>query len=87
MVTVYSKDYCPYCDRAKALLREIWVEFTEIDITNDSLAFEELKEKSHLMTVPQIFLDNELLGGYTDIAKLHEQWLLEAKLEWHSSKK
>lgn len=58
---------------AKDLLNSLQVEFEEIDITNSPEKMEELSKKSHMMTVPQIFVDDKCLGGYTDIAKLHSE--------------
>ena len=77
MVVIYTKDYCPYCKQAKNLLIEIDVKFEEHDITNDPEAFQKLAAKSGLMTVPQIFSNDKLLGGYDDIAKLHSEGKLE----------
>lgn len=69
-VTVYSKDYCPYCDRAKALLKSKGVAFEAIELQDHPGEFQKLKERTGLMTVPQIFIDEKLIGGYTDMADL-----------------
>jgi glutaredoxin len=55
MITVYTKDYCPYCVKAKSLLSSLGAEFTEVDVTNDPDMFMKIYEKSHMRTVPQIF--------------------------------
>ena len=73
MVDIYTKNYCPYCMKAKTLLKSLDVEYTEHDITDTPEKIKELSEKSGLMTVPQIFVGEKCLGGYSDIAKLHEE--------------
>lgn len=80
MITLYTKDYCPYCVKAKSLLSSLGAPFTEVDITNDPDMFIKIYEKSHMRTVPQIFLGEECLGGYDAIAALHEKGELVAKL-------
>lgn len=79
-VTVYSKDYCPYCDRAKALLKSKGVAFEAIELQNHPGEFEKLKARTGMMTVPQIFIDEELIGGYTDMAALDREGILDKKL-------
>lgn len=73
MVTIYSKDYCPYCTQAKSLLDSLKVEYEDIDVTNDHDKLMEISQKSGMMTVPQIFVGDKLIGGYSDMAKLHEE--------------
>jgi glutaredoxin 3 len=79
-VTVYSKDYCPYCDRAKALLKSKGVAFEAIELQNHPGEFEKLKARTGMMTVPQIFIGEELIGGYTDMAALDRDGILDKKL-------
>jgi glutaredoxin 3 len=79
-VTVYSKDYCPYCDRAKALLKSKGVPFEAIELQDDPRAFAALREKTGLMTVPQIFIGEKLVGGYTDLADLDRDGELDKML-------
>ncbi len=73
MVTIYSKDYCPYCIKAKALLTSLNISFNEIDVTNTPDIIEELSQKSGFRTVPQIFVGDKCLGGFTDIEKLNNE--------------
>lgn len=73
MVTVYSKDYCPYCTMAKNLLRGLNIPFEEIDITHSPEIMDELVKKSRMMTVPQIFVGDLCLGGYDNINELHKK--------------
>ena len=73
-VKVYTKDPCPYCVKAKGLLKERGIEFDEIKLTaNDAEAFAALTRKSGMKTVPQVFAGEKLIGGYTDLARLDEQ--------------
>ena len=62
---VWSKDQCPYCDQAKALLKQKGIPFEERKI-GDGYTKEELLEAiPSAGTVPQIILDGELVGGFT----------------------
>jgi glutaredoxin len=70
MVTVYSKNNCPFCVQAKNLLKLKGVDYTEIKIDEDSSAKEFVLSEGH-RTVPQIYKDGKLLveGGYQGLAK------------------
>lgn len=77
-IVVYSKDYCPYCDRAKAFLKSKNLNYTEIDITNDVNLQNECFEKSNgRRTVPQIFVGSAHIGGYDDMMELQKQGKLD----------
>jgi glutaredoxin len=68
MITVYSKNNCPFCDRAKALLESKGVEYTVVNIEETPDARELLVDQG-LRSVPQIFNDGVLLaGGYQGLA-------------------
>jgi len=79
-ITVYTKDYCPYCTKAKALLVSLGAEFKEVDISNSPNIINDLVKKSGLMTMPQIFADDKSLGGCDDIFALHEEGRLLEEL-------
>lgn len=79
-ITIYTKDYCPYCDAAKTLLTQIGAKYEEVDITRTPEMIHELVEKSGLMTVPQIFVDDKCLGGYDQISSLHAKGKLLEEL-------
>lgn len=79
-IRIYTKDYCPYCDSAKALLKQVGAEYEEIDITKTPEMIHQLVKKSGLMTVPQIFVGDKCLGGYDDISKLHREGKLLEEL-------
>jgi len=70
-IRVYTTTYCPYCSRAKDLLRSKGVLFQEIDVTGDDAARALLVEQSGgQRTVPQIFIGELHVGGYSDLARL-----------------
>jgi glutaredoxin 3 len=70
MITVYSKAHCPFCDKAKALLKLKGIVFEEVRIDQSSEAREFIMGEGH-RTVPQLYKDGKLLveGGYTGLAK------------------
>jgi glutaredoxin len=64
---IWSKYHCPYCDQAKALLTSKGIQFEEKKI-GDGYSKEELLEAvPNARSVPQIFLDGELVGGFTEL--------------------
>ena len=64
---VWSKNNCPYCDQAKALLLARGIEFEERKIGNGFSKEDLLEAVPGARTVPQIFLDEELVGGFTEL--------------------
>jgi glutaredoxin len=69
---VWSKDQCPYCEQAKALLKVKGIEFEERNINKDWTKDQLLEAVPTARTMPQIFLDGELIGGFTEL-KTHLQ--------------
>ena len=70
-IEVFTKFFCPYCSRAKALLDRKGVEFQEIDLTTDRAGFDAMVERAGgARTVPQIFIDGKHIGGSDDMAAL-----------------
>ena len=68
-VIVWSKYHCPYCDQAKALLTQKGIPFEERKI-GDGYTKEELLEAiPTARTVPQILIDDKLIGGFTELRK------------------
>ncbi len=65
--TLYSKDSCSFCLRAKMLLEQNGVAFEYVDLTGDIDAQVELAKRSGRMTMPQVFVGNELIGGFEDL--------------------
>lgn len=70
-VEVYSTEYCPFCVRAKALLRSKGVAFTEIDVTNDPAEREKMVQLAGgRRTVPEIFINGKIIGGFDELRAL-----------------
>lgn len=73
-VTVYTTRYCPYCDAAKKLLNQRGIPFVEVRLSeDDDQAWDELSARSGMQTVPQIFADEKLIGGYRELSALDQQ--------------
>ena len=66
---VWSKDFCPYCDRAKALLKQKGIEIEERKIGSGWTKEQLLESVPTARTVPQIFLDDKHIGGHDDLVK------------------
>ncbi|WP_267900640.1 glutaredoxin 3 [Aurantiacibacter spongiae] len=80
-VEIYTKMYCGFCHRAKALLDSKGVDYTEYDITMGGEKREEMMQrKPGARTVPQIFIDDKAIGGSDDLAALERAGKLDALL-------
>ena len=80
-VEIYTKDYCPYCKRAKAALDRKGVGYDEIDVTTDAIREMEMVERSHRHTVPQIFIGDFHVGGSDDLEEAERSGLLDSLLD------
>jgi glutaredoxin len=69
---VWSKYHCPYCEQAKALLKAKGIQFEEKKIGDGYTKEELLEAVPNARTVPQIFIDDQLIGGFTEL-KTHLQ--------------
>jgi thioredoxin reductase (NADPH) len=79
-ITMYSKSWCPYCDRAKHLLREKGQTWIEIDIEEQPEKRAEMVSRSRRTTVPQIFVGDHHVGGFDDLAALEHAGRLDELL-------
>ena len=79
-IQMYTKNVCPYCDHAKELLRSKGQSWDETNIEQVAGARDEMIERSQQMTVPQIWIGDEHIGGFDDLADLERQGLLDEKL-------
>ena len=79
-ITIYSKQTCPYCDHAKRLLASKGQSWTEIDIEADPARRDEMIERTHRRTVPQIFIGDRHVGGFDDLAALDHAGELDGLL-------
>lgn len=80
-VTVYLTDWCPYCAKAKAHLAKKNVRFTEVNVDDRPDLRSWLLQASSKRTVPQIFINNESIGGYSDMMMLEGGGELDRLLE------
>ena len=67
-VEIYTKDHCIWCDRAKGLLNAHSIDFEEFDLSNDkerAQFYEKLGD--NVKTVPQVFINDQRVGGYQDL--------------------
>jgi glutaredoxin 3 len=80
-VEMYTTNWCPYCARARTLLRRKGVSFLDIDIDEDPRRREEMiRRAGGLTSVPQIFIDGEHIGGSDQLAALDNAGELDARL-------
>jgi len=80
-VEIYTKAFCPYCIRAKSLLKRKGVAFEEYDITFDGPKRGEMIERARGgTTVPQVFIDDAHIGGSDDLAALDRAGRLDSLL-------
>jgi len=66
-VTVYHKDYCPYCKGARKILDAAGIAYDAIEVSHNPAAFAEMVARSHRRTVPQIFFGEQHIGGFDDL--------------------
>ena len=79
-VEVYSSAQCPYCVMAKQLLDRKGIDYKEIRVDRDSSRRQEMMKKSRQRTVPQVFINNQAVGGYTDLLALERAKRLDSLL-------
>ncbi len=79
-IEIYTKPYCPYCDRAKALLEQKGAEYTEIVASHDATLKAEMNARSGRYTYPQIFIDDLHVGGCDDLMALNQRGGLDPLL-------
>ncbi len=74
---IYFKSWCPYSQRALALLDSKGIDYTPIDVTTDTVREAEMRERAGRTSVPQIFVGDRHLGGFDDIDALDRQGRLD----------
>ncbi len=81
VIVVYATLLCPYCHRAKALLRKKGINFTEIDVGMDAGKRAEMTKRANgHYTVPQIFVGDTHVGGCDDLYALEDAGKLDSVL-------
>lgn len=79
-VVMYGTLFCPYCMRARKLLKSKHVDFIEIRVDSDRSLRKEMERLSRRDTVPQIFIGQTHVGGYDDLAALNRKGELDSML-------
>jgi glutaredoxin 3 len=79
-IEIYTKNYCSYCHRAKELLKIKGVDFIEYDVAQNPEKEAEMVQRSGRSTVPEIFINDQLIGGCDDLFSLDEQGDLDPLL-------
>ena len=80
-VEIYTKMDCPYCEKAKDLFDSKDIEYDTYNVTGDDELFEEMVERTDgRKTAPEVFIDDELIGGWDDTSALNENGELDEKL-------
>lgn len=79
-IEIYSSQFCPYCTRAKMLLDQKGVEYEEIRVDLDMDKRREMMQLSGRTSVPQIFINDDHIGGCDDLYHLDAQGGLDPKL-------
>ena len=79
-VVIYSKAVCPYCDYAKEFFDQQKIAYEEIKVDQDAKALAYMMEASGRRTVPQIFIQDQPIGGYDDLMALHRDGQLDQLL-------
>lgn len=80
-VTIYTKPFCPYCDRALALLEKKGAKVTEIIAGMDPAKKQEMVQRSGRSTYPQIFVGDRHIGGCDDMMALDREGGLDPLLQ------
>lgn len=78
MITLYSKNQCPFCVNAKNYLQSRGIDFREINIEQDQDAKAFIQQQGH-RTVPQIYMDGKIFveGGWTGLSRMSREEILE----------
>lgn len=70
IIQVYTWANCPYCVRAKDLLTRKGLAFTEINLDDKDAELKALRERTGMRTIPQIFIGDKFIGGFSELAAL-----------------
>jgi glutaredoxin 3 len=79
-VQIYTTHWCPYCTAAKALLEDKGVAYDEVDVTDPALRMEMVQRAHGRRTVPQIFIGEQHVGGFDEMAALERRGKLDPLL-------
>lgn len=79
-IEMYTKGFCAYCFAAKRLLKKKELAFKEVPIDRDSGLRAEMIQRSGRTTVPQIFINGNAIGGYSEMSSLEQSGQLDLML-------
>ncbi len=85
-VKIYTTDWCGYCSAALSLLKSKGVQFEKIDVHGNAKLRRWLVETTGRTTVPQVFINGESVGGFTDIRDLDERGILDEMIAGNSAR-
>jgi|TARA_R100001460_G_scaffold105880_1_gene152870 glutaredoxin 3 len=77
MIKIYTANYCPYCEKAILLLFRKGVDFEVCDATDNKVLRESLTAETGCKTVPQIFVNDKFIGGFSDLSQLDNSGKLD----------
>lgn len=72
-IELYTTRFCPFCSRAKALLDHKGYKYDLYELDQDQTRKKELEDETGQNTVPYVFIDGELIGGFDDLKALDDQ--------------
>ena len=81
LISLYMSDWCPYCLRAKGLLTQKNLVFSEINVDDDAKFREEMIARSSRRTVPQIFIGDKHVGGCDELFELDRSGELDRLIQ------
>jgi glutaredoxin 3 len=79
-IQMYTTRWCGYCERAKALLRAKGLDYDEINLDDDPAFRQKLLDLTGGWTVPQILIDGDPIGGYTELWRLDREGRLDERV-------
>jgi glutaredoxin 3 len=71
-IKLYGDKYCGYCAAARMLLKKKGLSFEDISVSGDEKALAEMRERSGRTSVPQIFINDQAIGGFDELYELEE---------------
>ena len=79
-IVIYGSDTCSYCTAARMLLKKKGLDYADISIAGNPALFDEMVERSGRRTVPQIFIDDNSIGGFDELYALEQSGELDRLL-------
>lgn len=76
-VTIFSREDCPICSKAKSMLHKWNIDYEDIPLDNETARLNFEKVTNGADTVPQIIIDGKLIGGFSELTELHMDGELE----------